>query len=210
MRQFRWLMLGLGLMVAVSNSASAGENGWISLMDGKSMAGWKANENADSWKVEGETFVCHGPRSHLFYIGDEKPFRNFEFKAQVKTMPKANSGIYFHTRYQDEGWPKYGYEAQVNNTHGDPRKTASLYAVDDVLEAPAKDEEWFDYHIKVNGKNVQISINGKKLVDFTEADDRQPGNDFTRVLDEGTFALQAHDPISKVYFRNIQVKRLAD
>ena len=98
----------------------------------------------------------------------------------------------------------------MNNTHGDPRKTASLYAVDDVLEAPAKDEEWFDYHIKVNGKNVQISINGKKLVDFTEADDRQPGNDFTRVLDEGTFALQAHDPISKVYFRNIQVKRLAD
>ena len=32
--------------------------------------------------------------------------------------------------------------------------------------------------------------------------------DFTRALDKGTFALQAHDPKSKVFFRNIRVKRL--
>ena len=36
--------------------------------------------------------------------------------------------IFFHTRYQDEGWPKYGYEAQVNNTYApDPKKSGSLY-----------------------------------------------------------------------------------
>ena len=33
---------------------------------------------------------------------------------------------------------------------------------------------------------------------------------FDRRLGEGTFALQAHDPDSTVYFRNLRVKRMAD
>jgi len=32
--------------------------------------------------------------------------------------------------------------------------------------------------------------------------------EFERKLAEGTFALQAHDPNSIVYFRNIEVKRM--
>lgn len=208
MQKIPVFLLLFSLIVSVSDFVSAGEKGWVPLMDGKSFAGWKASEHKASWTVEDGAFVCAGPRSHLFYVGDDKPFKNFEFKCQVKTLPKSNGGIYFHTKYQEEGWPKYGYEAQVNNTQSDPRKTGSLYAVSDVLEAPAKDHEWFDYHIKVEGKRIQITVNGKKVVDFTEEEGRQPGQDFTRILDEGTFALQAHDPDSKVYFRNIQVKRL--
>ena len=126
----------------------------------------------------------------------------------MKTLPGSNAGIYFHTKYQETGWPKYGYEAQVNNTHGDPKKTGSLYAVKNVYEAPAKDNEWFDYYIKVDGKHILIVVNGKTCVDWTEPADRKPGKDFTRILDQGTFCLQAHDPNSTVYFRNIQVKRL--
>jgi len=185
-------------------------DGWVSLFDGKSLKGWKASENKASWSVDSEkmALVCDGPRSHLFYVGSDKPFKNFIFQADVMTMPGANAGIYFHTKYQDKGWPKYGYEAQVNNTHRDPKKTGSLYAVDNVMKAPAKDKEWFTMTIKVEGRNIQISVDGKKLVDFTEDANRQAGKDFTRKLDQGTFALQAHDPQSKVYFRNLKVKRL--
>ncbi|WP_237229096.1 DUF1080 domain-containing protein [Rubinisphaera sp. JC750] len=208
MRQFSMLLCLSVLVVTVANSASAGEKGWVSLMDGKTMNGWKASENSDSWTVEDGNFVCAGPRSHLFYVGDDKPFENFEFRCQVKTTPGSNAGIYFHTEYQEEGWPKKGYEAQVNNTHKDPKKTGSLYAVENVFEAPAKDGEWFDYHIKVDGKRIVITVNGKECVDFTEEPGREAGKDFARVLDKGTFALQAHDPDSVVYFRNIEVKRL--
>lgn len=210
MRQFAIFPVLASLILAVPDFVAAGEKSWVPLMDGKSFQGWKASENQESWKLEEGVFVCQGPRSHLFYVGDDKPFKNFEFKCQVKTLPKSNAGIYFHTQYQEEGWPKHGYEAQVNNTHADPKKTGSLYGVVDVLEAPAKDGEWFDYHILVKGKRIVITVNGKQLVDFTEEADRQPGKDFTRILSAGTFALQAHDPISKVYFRDIQVKRLPD
>ncbi len=208
MRQNFLLLFSAIVIFSLSNSAQAGEKGWKSLMDGKTFKGWKANENTGSWKIEDGSFVCNGERSHLFYVGDDKPFKNFEFKCQVKTLPKSNAGIYFHTKYQETGWPKFGYEAQVNNTHGDPKKTGSLYAVKNVFEAPAKDNEWFDYYIKVDGKHILIVVNGKTCVDWTEPSDRKAGKDFTRILDQGTFCLQAHDPISKVYFRNIQVKRL--
>jgi hypothetical protein len=188
------------------------EKGFISLFDGKSLKGWKVNsENPKSIFVKDGNIVIDGPRAHLFYAGDvqDSNFKNFVFRAQVKTFPKANSGIYFHTKYQDKGWPDAGFEAQVNNTHGDPKKTGGLYAVKDVNPAPAKDGEWFDYEIRVKGKKIAIKINGKVTSRWTEVPNAphlksMPG----RKLGSGTFALQAHDPKSVVHYRNIRVKPL--
>lgn len=198
-----------GWLALVAPLAAEEEPGFKSLFDGKTFNGWKINENPQSWSIKDGAIVANGPRSHLFYVGDEQPFVNFELKVDVMTEKNSNGGIYFHTKYQDQGWPKYGFEAQVNNTyHSDPQKTGSLYGVVKVLEAPAKDYEWFTEHIIVKGKNIVIKVNGKTVVDYTEPKGAQPGDDFTRVLGSGTFALQAHDPGSTVHFKNIRVKRL--
>ena len=189
-----------------------GEKGFVSLFDGKSLNGWRVNsENPKSIIVKDGNIVIDGPRAHLFYAGDVEKhnFKNFVLRAQVKTFPKANSGIYFHTKYQDSGWPDAGFEAQVNNTHGDPKKTGGLYAVKDVNPAPAKDGEWFDYEIRVKDKKVTIKINGKVTSSWTEVPNAPhlkstPG----RKLGSGTFALQAHDPKSVIHYRNIRVKPL--
>lgn len=182
---------------------------FVELFDGKSFDGWKINENPKSWAIEDGCIVCQGERSHLFYVGDKKPFKNFHFKAEVKTMPNSNAGIYFHTAFQPDGWPKKGFECQVNNSYkGDPKRTSSLYSVKDVLEPAAKDNEWYTQEIIVQDKVVTLKVNGKTLVEYTEPNDLQAGKDFERKLGEGTFALQAHDPGSKVYFKNMMVKRL--
>jgi len=138
-------------------------------------------------------------------------FKNFEFKADVMTTPGSNSGIYFHTEYQDSSWPQKGYEVQVNNSHTDWRRTGSLYAVQDVKEVYVKDNEWFTESFTVEGKHVIVKINDKTVVDYTEPDNvkREAGSE-GRVLSSGTFALQGHDPNSKVYFKNIMVKVLPD
>lgn len=196
-------------LCAVQFALAADEAGFKRLDDGKSFAGWKANENAESWKIDDGAFVAHGPRSHLFYVGDDKPFVNFELKVDVKTEPHSNGGIYFHTRYQDSGWPKYGFEAQVNNTYNkDPRKSGSLYQVQDVAEQKLKDDVWNTETIIVRGKHIIIKLNDETVVDYTEPAGQQPGKDFTRVVGSGTFALQAHDPESTVRYKNIRVKRL--
>jgi hypothetical protein len=178
---------------------------WKTIFDGKSLDGWKINESPESWKLEDGKIVANGKRSHLFYVGDDKPFVNFEFQAEVMTKENSNSGIFIHTKWQDTDWPKQGYECQVNNTYNkDPQKTGGLYNTVKVLEAPAKDNEWFTYNITVKGKKVVIKINDKTVVDYEEPADKAG----PLKLSSGTFALQAHDPGSTVYYRNIKVKRL--
>jgi hypothetical protein len=203
------LLLTFALGLALTASA-ADQDGWISLFDGKSLAGWKANENPDTFKVENGELIVKGPRAHLFYVGDVNggKFKNFELKLDISTRPKANSGVYFHTEFQKDGWPAKGYEVQVNNTHGDPKKTAGLYNVKDNLEAPAKDGEWFTMTIKVVGKHITTSVNGKVIVDYTEEERPQRKANPGRLIGSGTFALQGHDPGSEVHYKNIFVKPL--
>ncbi|MEJ7713258.1 MAG: DUF1080 domain-containing protein [Pyrinomonadaceae bacterium] len=208
------LCVAVALLALGSNVASTGAaDSWKQLFDGKTLDGWKASENPSTFRVENGTIVVEGPRSHLFYVGpvNNHKFKNFEFKADVMTMPGSNSGMYFHTEYQEGGWPARGYEVQVNNSHTDWRRTGSLYSIQDVKEVPAQDNKWFTQHITVIGKHVVIKVDGKTVVDYTEPDGvERPANMAGRLISSGTFALQGHDPKSKVLYKNIMVKALAD
>lgn len=195
--------------IAVADDAKT-EAGFVSMFDGKSMEGWKVTEeNPDAWSVEDGMLKCAGRRAHLFYVGEGVPFKNFHFKADVMTTPGSNAGIYFHTKYQKTGWPKAGFECQVNVSHGDWKKTGSLYDVVNVRDPGIKDDEWYTQEIIVKDKNIKLIVNGNTLVDYTEKEDQEPHDKtFERLIGEGTFALQAHDPKSVVYFKNLRVKKL--
>lgn len=193
--------------------AASVSDGWISLFDGETFDGWRVNENPETFSIRDGAIVANGERSHLFYVGpvENHSFKNFEYRVDVLTTPGSNGGLYFHTAYQDEGWPTKGYEVQVNNTSSDPRKTGSLYAVSDVHEAPAEDNTWFTEHIIVRDRTVTVIVDGDTLVTYTEpADLDRPSDMNGRVLDRGTFALQGHDPGSTVYYKNIMVRPLPD
>jgi len=199
------------VLLISSGSAPKKADEWISLFDGKTLNGWKVGKNASTFSIENGTIVAHGETAHLFYVGDVKNhnFKNFDFKAKVMTEPGSNSGIYFHTEYQEEGWPAKGYEVQVNNSHTDWRRTGSLYAVADIKEKLVNDNEWFTEEIIVQGKRVIIKVNDKVTVDYTEPENAQRTKDQAgRIISNGTFALQGHDPKSKVYFKEIVVKEL--
>src|SRR6266567_3633779 len=105
-------------------TASEVEPGFTLLCEGKTFDGWKAStDHTDTWKIEDGAFVTRGQTAHLFYVGDPVPFTNFDLKVDVMTDPGANGGIYFHTKYQEKGFPKFGFECQVDNTHADWKKT---------------------------------------------------------------------------------------
>lgn len=207
------ILLGLAMVVAMTarftSAADDKEEGFKVIFDGKSMDGWKVAEHPETFKLKnGELVTGGGQRAHCFYVGDPKPFKNFELRVDVMTEPNSNGGIYFHTRYQESSWPKYGFEVQVNNSHSDWKRTGSLYDVVNVKETYVKDGEWYTETIIVKDNHVTTKVNDKVLVDYTEPADTKPGKDFTRKIDEGTFALQAHDPKSIVHYKNIRVKRL--
>ena len=208
----------VGTMTAAGLTAA--DEGWVALFNGRNLDGWRASENRDSWKVVDGQLSADGPRSHLFYTGPVRGanFRNFEIEAEVMTRPGANSGIYFHTAYQEKGYPTKGFEIQINNTatgEGDYRerkKTASLYGIRNIYKQLVTDDEWFKIHAAVRGKNIQVRLNGTLLVDYTEPAPPfiAPGTERDRFLDRGTFALQCHDAGSKARFRNLRVRPLAD
>ena len=207
----------LALVVAtipltIPSRAADPEEGFIKLWDGKTFNGWKlTTENASTFSIQDGAIVANGPRAHLFYVGDVNggEFKNFELKVDVMTKPSSNGGIYFHTEYQEEGWPAKGFEVQVNNSHTDWRRSGGLYAVEDVQQAPAADGEWFTEHIIVQGDRVAVLVGPKLLVNWTQPEDWTPPEGMAgRVLGSGTFALQGHDPGSTVYYKNIRVKPL--
>jgi hypothetical protein len=209
---YRLLILSLLFLQCGSSKKASTEKGWISLFDGKTMSNWKVStENPSTFRVDSGMLIVHGPRAHLFYDGEvmNHDFKNFELKVTVMTTPGSNSGIFIHTAYQERGWPSKGYEVQVNQTHTDWRKTGSLYSVDDVREVYVKDYEWYTEHIIVQDKKVTIKINDKTVVEYTEPDgiENTQGRKDKR-LTSGTFALQGHDPASKVYYKQVLVKPL--
>ncbi|MEI7628412.1 MAG: DUF1080 domain-containing protein [Bacteroidota bacterium] len=215
MNKFLAYTLSIFCLMAFSPKKAIIKKGWISLFDGKSLKNWKVGENATTFSVDSGMIIVHGKTAHLFYDGDiqNHSFKNFEFKADVKTMPGANSGIYFHTQFQQGSWPEKGYEVQVNNSHTDWRRTGSLYGIMDVKEQYIKDNEWFTEYIKVEGKRVIIKLNERIVVDYTEPENIKSirgTDDSLRIISNGTFALQGHDPKSVVYFKNIMVKPLDD
>ncbi|HEY2012768.1 MAG TPA: family 16 glycoside hydrolase [Bryobacteraceae bacterium] len=199
---------------------SAADDGWVDLFDGRSLNGWRPSENQASWKVVDGALSAEGPRSHLFYTGPVHGanFRNFELEVEVMTRPLCNSGVYFHTAFQETGFPVKGFEVQIANTHlGDGgyrerKKTGSLYGVRNVYKQLVPDGEWFRMNVQVRGKNVQIRLNGTLLVDYIEPTPPviPDGPETGRFLDKGTFALQCHNDGSKARFRSVRVRTLPD
>ena len=223
----RFVLLGLACAMFAAPQAKVlartAAQDWIALQDGKSLAGWQAGKRPESWVVEDGVFVTHGGPSHLFYVGKvgKHDFRNFEFSAEVMTSPGANSGIYVHTKLSGtEDWPSAGYELQVINSNPPAEKmngyiehkmTGSIYAVRNTWVAPAKDDEWFNYRIRVVGKTIQTFINDKLICEYAEPQNAfRPDDKKGRLLGSGTFALQAHDPGSVVKYRNMKVRILPD
>jgi hypothetical protein len=117
----------------------------------------------------------------------------------------------------------------VNASHGDPRKTGSLYGVSDVLvlvdgqeapkgslegrvleKAPNVDGEWFEYHIAVKGNKITVKVNGEITVEWIQPEGFDPAKALQgmpeRKLGSGTFAIQGHDPDSTAYYKDIFLK----
>ena len=126
----------------------------------------------------------------------------------------SNSGIYFHADYEAPNAQHHlanGYEVQINSTKIEKRKTGSLYAVVDLTKSPVDELQWFRVRITVQGQRILVQLNERTVVDYTEPENvKRPPDRAGRKLNPkgGAIALQAHDPGSTFYFKDIRIKRL--
>jgi len=181
--------------------ATAQDNVWVALFDGRSLDGWeKVGDETSVWEVKDGALCGSGPASML--VCTKGPYKNFRYRAEIRINDKGNSGLYFRAT-RKPGFAD-GYEAQIDSTHGDPIRTGSLYGMCHVYKRLVEPNEWFTYEIEVRddvwrGKpltRIKVSVDGDELYEYL---------DFAQTFKEGHVAFQQHDPGSKVCIRKIEI-----
>jgi hypothetical protein len=216
--KYRNLIVAFVTLSVIHTGLGASE--WQTLFNGRDLTGWRANVMPESFAVVNGAIRANATResAHLFYVGDRKTgfvrFKNFELEATVRGEPNANSGIYIHTDMSVSNARNHlarGYEIQLINVAREPRQTGSLYDVVDLPQSPVDGTQWFRVRITVQDNHIQIAIDDRKVVDYVEPPNVKPprGRPGRKLNPRGgAIALQAHDPKSVYYFKDIRIRRL--
>jgi hypothetical protein len=170
-------MLRIAVLLVVSLSLlSAAE--WQPLLEGKTLAGWKALGNA-AWAVEdGSIIGRQGPGGAAGDLFTEARWADFEFEAEWRMKFPGNSGIWFR-------WmgPNTGYQADFLEQSSHPGVlSGSLYCMGKAFIAENRDassvkkDGWNRIRIVVKGSDIVIEQNGKQVVHVVDTTFRGPGS----------------------------------
>src|SRR5262249_16790749 len=138
---------------------------FMPLFNGKDLTGWKTHPSQPgNWRVENGVLISSGsPASHLYT--ERSDYKDFHLRAEARINDGGNSGIYFRSRFgpsDSSPWPT-GYEAQMNSTQKDPRKTGSLMGKGNLVvvrESPVPPGKWFTLEIIAKGNHIALKVNG--------------------------------------------------
>ena len=190
-------ILTAGLLLLLT--ASCSQSGSGVLFDGKDAGKWNASEGIS---VKEDALVLSGAEAKAVLKNGK--YKDFELTMDVKTSPGAKGAVWFHT---DPTLSK-GYHVTINNDRTDPvwwRMTGSLESVRNLAKSFVKENEWYKMRIAVNGKSIEVDINGEPVVEYIEpvAPYRTSPNTAT-LLSEGTFAIVSNTP-NEIQIKNIEV-----
>jgi len=218
-------------VAAEAAAATAAADGFVSIFDGKSLAGWDGDPKLWSVKdgvLRGETTPENPARGNTFCIWRGGKLKNFVLKIRFR-IRGGNSGIQY--RSTDLGnWRVGGYQAEVENTQG---KVGFLYhergrgyvaRVGQFVEVDAdgkknvvgkvgdvkamiaagyyKEGDWNEYTITARGRHIVHLLNGFQTIELIDNDEKGGAA-------EGILALQLHAGRPMVVeFKDIRVKAL--
>lgn len=209
-------------------------DGWISLFDGKTLAGWHSYGKTvpgKAWKVEDGAIRLDASNKADWQsdgggdLVNDQVFENFHLKLEWKIAKNGNSGIIFWV--QDEP-AKYehvwhtGPEMQVLDNDGHPDAKINKHRAADLYDLIASKEgslkpvgEWNLAEIVSNKGKLDFYLNGVNVLSTAYGDDNWKnmiaGSKFKTRADfgkkfSGHIAIQDHG--DNVWYRNIVVKKL--
>jgi len=181
--------------VAPALTADEIRAGWLSLFDGKSLFGWDVPTESN-WHVEGGAIVADtGTKSLLL-----TPFHfdDFELRCSFHVAEGGNSGIFLRTALNASDPAKDTYELNICDSHP-THKTGSLVGRYVAENVPAVEGAWHDFRVHCNGPVIQVWLDEKQIVDFTDTSDA--------VRLTGRIGLQMNEGRSA--FRNVFIRPLS-
>lgn len=179
------------------------EEGFVSLFNGKDLAGWVQITKPGEFIVENGAIKMVGPSSG--WARSWKKYKDFVFRGEFRIGDKSNNGFWFRTTLVGRN-SRTGFELQI---FGDPAQmtptTESCGALYDVKPADAhllKPGEWNEYEVTCKGDEITIKWNGQVIHHVTYSD-LEPLKNRAR---EGFIGLTQHHNV--VEYRNLRVKEL--
>ncbi len=196
------LILPLAILTATLPAlAQESHAEWQTLFNGSSLDGWK-QAGPGSFVLEEDGTMRSSGGMGLFYWAEDS-FRDFELALEWKVgKHTANSGVFVRFPKTDDPWVAVneGYEIQIDNSRDRDHVTGSLYTFSAPFRVDvAKTDDWNSYRIRVSGQRYEVWLNDEKINDFF--------GDRSR---EGYIGLQNHDDSSKVWFRNVRIRKLRE
>ncbi len=214
---------------STATTISADTNGWVTIFDGKTTAGWHAYGKGSAtgrWKVaDGAVYVDTTQKGEGGDLTSADEYDNFDLKLEWKIAPNGNSGIIF---YVHEDTAKYhatyetGPEMQVLDNDGHPDGKITRHRAGDLYDLISCSKEtvkpvgdWNEVEIKSFKGKLDFYLNGTNVVSTTLWDDNWKkmvaASKFKSMEGFGTFnkgriALQDHG--NMVWYRNIKIKKL--
>lgn len=205
----------LSLSVCLSLTATAAEDGFVSVFNGKDLTGWIGP--VENYEVVDGAIVCKKGKGGTIYT--EAEYGDFIVRIEFRVPPGGNNGLAI--RYPGTGNPAYAgmCELQVLDENYETVRKAKLdarqfhgsaygmVAAKRGAQKPAG--EWNEQEVTVKGSTIKVTVNGTVILDCDLKDvtefmgnSKHPGKDLVK----GHFGFAGHsDPVA---FRNIRIKRL--
>ena len=173
--------------------------------------GWQQIEGRPgSWKFEDGILRTEGDGGG--WLSTKRQYSDFRLELEFRVPPGGNSGVFL--RAPHKGDPAYeGMEIQVLDDYAPEyanlrptQYTGSIYDVQSPAErAGKKANQWQKMIIQCVGPNVQVELNGRKIIstnldEHRDKLEKHPGLART----EGFIGLQNHG--SKIEYRNIKIQ----
>ena len=215
-------------------SSQEKKEGWQTLFDGKSLAGWHtygSNAMGNVWTVTDGTIHLDPagkngwPANESRDILTDEEYENFHLKTDWKIAPNGNSGIIFFVHEDKAAYRntyQTGLEMQVLDNAGHPdakiikHRAGDLYdLISSSTEPVKKAGEWNHVEIIANKGKLDFYLNGEHIINTTmwDANWKQlvAGSKFKSMPTFGTYtkgkiALQEHG--EEVWFRNLKIRKL--
>jgi hypothetical protein len=195
---------------------SAGEEGFVSLFDGKTLDGWIGAK--DAYRVDDGKIVCvQGTAGNLL---TEKEHRDFVFRFEFRLAPGANNGLGIRCPAVAKGnLHLEGIELQILDDTAEKYQDlkpyqhhGSVYGIHPAKPGALKPVgEWNSQEVTVQGRRIKVVLNGTTIVDVDLDDatkagtmDGQPHPGLNR--ETGHLGFLGHG--DQVEFRNLRIKEL--
>ncbi len=194
-------------------AAAGGENGWVSLFDGKTLQGWEQKNGLAKYEAkEGAIVGTSAPNSPNSFLCTKKHYGDFELEFEVKCDPRLNSGVQIrsHSRKDYQNGRVHGYQVEIavggfsGGIYDEARRGKFLNAEQPTPEIQTllKKDAWNHYRVVCQGDHIQTWVNGVQVTDLHD-----------NMTASGFIGLQVHgvgaraEPL-EVRWRNLRLREL--